>query len=121
MHDCIDRIILIVFFFRSLLFNVRCELNTDALDLVKLLASDHPKPVERHMIIELRQMQRKLQLDEREMRKLVVPLLSVKDSLSYFSDCPIVVQHIPGKTNPADCLTKPVDLKLLVAQFMIST
>ena len=53
------------------------------------------------------------------LRKLVVPLLSVKDLLGYFSGKKIGLFHIPGKTNPADALTKPIDLYTLVSRFMV--
>ena len=120
MHDCIDRLILIAFFFAQFGFKFECLLFSDALDLVKLLASDHPKPTERHMVIELREMQKKLKFDDKELKKLVVPCLALKELLSYFPNNVIALFHIPGKTNPADALTKPIDLSILVSRFMVS-
>jgi hypothetical protein len=120
MHDCLDRLILLAFFISEFGVSVKCSVYSDALDLVKLLASDHPKPAERHMVIELREMQKKLSFDEKELKKLVVPCLAVKDLLSYFPDKEIGLFHIPGKTNPADALTKPIDLSVLVSKFMVS-
>ena len=72
------------------------------------------------MLIELRAMQAKLRLDSKEVKKLVVPLLAVRDSLTYLPDSPIVLKHIPGKTNPADAFTKPVDVSILVDRFMVT-
>ena len=120
MHECIDRLILISFFVRELGFDFNCRIYSDALDLVKLLASDHPKPIERHMLIELREMQRKLKLDEKEIKKLVIPLLSVCELLDYFPNKRIDLMHIPGKSNPADTLTKPTDSTLLLSRFMVT-
>ena len=71
------------------------------------------------MVIELKEMQKKLKFDDKELKKLVVPLLSVKDLLGYFSGKKIGLFHIPGKTNPADALTKPIDLYTLVSRFMV--
>lgn len=119
MHDCIDRVILLAYFYSEFNFDVECSVYSDALDLVKLLASDHPKPIEKHMVIELKEMQKKLKFDDKELKKLVVPLLSVKDLLGYFSGKKIGLFHIPGKTNPADALTKPIDLYTLVSRFMV--
>ena len=47
-------------------------------------------------------------------------LLPVKDLLRYFSDSKMTMLHILGKTNPADALTKPIDLNILVSRFMIN-
>ncbi len=48
---------------------------------------------------------------------------SVKDlHLSYFpvKEIGLIVTYIPGKTNPADALTKSIDLSVLVSKFMVS-
>ena len=90
LHDCLDRIILLAYFIRQLSISVDCVIYSDAMNLIKLLESQNPKPLERHMLIELRDMQQKLNLDEREIRKLIVPLLSVKDSLCYFPEHPLM-------------------------------
>ncbi len=71
------------------------------------------------MIIELREMQRKLQFDYKKMKKLVIPLLAVGDLLR-FPNNPIILSHIPGATNPADVLIEPIDLKILVSRFMVN-
>ncbi len=53
-------------------------------------------------------------MSDKEVQKPVVPLLSVQDLFSFYSDNPISIRHIPGSENPADAFTKPVDLRLLI-------
>jgi hypothetical protein len=91
---------------------------SDALDLLKLLKADFPKPQARHMIIEIRSMQDKLKLKEKEIQKLVLTLRSIHDMLRFLPDARIRVEHISGKTNPADALTKILDVSLIRKDFL---
>lgn len=118
MHDCIDRMIVLMYFLSELKVTMKCTLFTDALDLIKLLKSDHPKPTARHMLMEIRQMQDKLTISEKEIKKLVVPLRSLHDMLRFIPSCSIKLEHISGTINPADPLSKPVDSNVLVSKFM---
>ncbi len=45
-------------------------------------------------------MQRKLQLKDKEVAKLVATLRSDHDMLNCFPNCVVTVNHIPGKTSP---------------------
>jgi hypothetical protein len=66
-------------------------------------------------------MQKKLNFDDKELKKLLVPCLAVNDLLNYFpNNNAISLFHIPGKNNPADALTKPIELSILVSRFMVS-
>ena len=65
------------------------------------------------MVIYLRGMQEKLGLQEREIRRLVVPLLSLRDLFNFYPSSPMHLQHIAGKQMPADAFTKPSDVSIL--------
>ena len=114
LHSCIDHSILLMYFIHQLKCTVDATIFSDSLDLIKLLSSDHPHPRERHMLIQLREMQKRLALSDKEVKKLVLPLLSTQDMFQFYSDSPISLRHIAGPTNPADAFTKPVDVSLLL-------
>jgi hypothetical protein len=118
MHNCLDRLILCIYFIKQLHVNVSSTLHSDSLDLIKLLNADHPRPTARHMLIELRQMQAKLVMNDSSVKRLVQPLLSIHDCLHYFPNNSIKLVHIAGNINPSDCLTKPADLHPLVSRYM---
>ena len=73
-----------------------------------MLGSDYPRPREKHMLIKLRQMQDAISLSNKEVNKLVTPLLSLGDLLNFYDDNPISLRHIRGDSNPSDALTKPL-------------
>ena len=113
MHSCIDMCILLMYFMSELKFSVDATIFSDSLDLINLLMSDYPKPREKHMIIELKRMQRKLNLVDKEINKLVNPLLSLSDLFVFYEKNPISLRHIRGENNIADAFTKPLDVNIL--------
>ena len=118
MHDCLDKLILLSYFLSELQVSLKSVIYTDSMDLVKLIKADHPKPAARHMLIELRAMQEKLNLSEKEVKKLVVPVRSLHDMLNFIPSRNINLEHVHGNVNPSDPLSKPVDLSVLVNNFM---
>jgi hypothetical protein len=118
MHDCLDRLIVLTYFLSQLQVLMKSVIFTDSLDLVKLVQADHPKPTARHMLIELRAMHGKLKLSEKEVKRLVVPLRLLHDMLHYIPSHCVQLEHVKGEVNPADPLSKPVDLHVLVNQYM---
>jgi hypothetical protein len=118
MHDCLDKLILCMYFISELHVKVHSTVYSDSLDLIKLLQADHPRPTARHMLIELREMQDKFNLSDKAVKRLVQPLLALHDCLHYFESSPIRLVHTPGIDNPADCLTKPADLSPLMSRFL---
>ena len=113
MHDCLDAVILLMYFIHQCVCTVLPQMLSDSLDLVKLLLSEHPKPLLKHMLIELRAMQDKLGLNEREIRRFIVPLLSLREAFNYYPQSRIQLKHIAGSTMPADAFTKPSDVNIL--------
>jgi hypothetical protein len=109
-----------MYFLSELRVDTQSTVYTDALDLIKLVSADHPKPTAKHMLIELRTIQSKLSLSEKEIRKLVTPLRSLHDVLNFIPSKRIEIKHIAGALNPADPLSKPVDLHTLVSKYMTS-
>ena len=73
---------------------------------VKRLHAEHPKPTTKHMIIKIREMQHKLQLQEKEIGNLIGTIRSIHDMLHYIPGATVCVNHIRRQTNPADGLTK---------------
>ena len=51
-----------MYFIRQFNCSVRADVYSDSMDLVKLLLSDHPKPLLRHMLIAITSMKDKLEL-----------------------------------------------------------
>jgi hypothetical protein len=117
-HDCLDRVILLLYFLSQLRVSIKPVIYSDALDLVKLLYAEYPKPTAKHLLIEIREIQNKLNIKEKEIKKLVLTLRSIHDMLHYLHDQQIRVQHIPGLTNPSDVFTKIVDTHVLVSSLM---
>jgi hypothetical protein len=116
LHVCIDFLVLFLVFLKYLSkFNIFCTLFSDANDLVLLLKSAHPRPIEKHLLIDLRAMQNKLH-GERDPALLLVPIMALRDlkgsSIDY-SGVPIDLLHIDGASNPADALTKPMSVATL--------
>jgi hypothetical protein len=116
LHVCIDFLVLYLVFLKYLSkAKISCSLFSDANDLVLLLTSAHPHPIEKHMLIDLRAMQDKLH-GERDPSKLLVPIMAVRDlkgSSVDYSGIPIELSHIDGASNPADAFTKPMSVSLL--------
>jgi hypothetical protein len=113
MHDCLDTTLLLIYFIRQFKCTVKSTVYSDSMDLVKLLLSDHPKPLLKHMVIELRAMQDMLNISEREVRRLVIPILSLRDLFTYYPSDRIELVHLAGKAMPADAFTKPSDVHML--------
>jgi hypothetical protein len=136
MFDCLDSMILIMHLLTTL--HVKCcvRLFSDAKDLVSLLTSPHPKPAEKHLLIELRTIKGLLDSEDvmhnravrvrelsskridRELDDCVRLVFAVQELVQYMPSCHILIQHVPGATNPADALTKPVDVRMLVSRYM---
>ncbi len=53
----LDVLILLIYFYSQLSIQVDVRLFSDAFNLVQLLKSPHPKPAEKHLLIELRKIQ----------------------------------------------------------------
>jgi hypothetical protein len=108
----------------------------DAQDFVSSLASGHPRPAEKHLLIELRAMQGLISTGDvvhnraarfhelsqkcinRDMDGCVRLLYAVNEIASYLPSCPILLQHNPGTSNPSDAFAKAVDVKCLVSSYM---
>ena len=134
LYDCMDALILVMYMFSQ--FHVKCSVRafSDAKDLVSLISSPHPKPAEKHLLIELRRLQALVDGDvgsrvgrlhgiserriDREVSECVRHVLAINELSAYMPSMPIAVSHIPGASNPADVLTKSVDVRYLASKFL---
>jgi hypothetical protein len=133
-YDCMDSLVLIMYMFAQ--FRVPCTVRvySDAKDLVSLILSPHPKPAEKHLLIEIRRLQSSLEGDvsarasqlhsvsarrkANDESDCVQLVQAIQDLALYMPDVPILLEHIPGATNPADALTKPVDVRYLASKYL---
>ncbi len=55
---------------------------------------------------------------EKELGDSIIQSLAIRDMLSYLPDYRIVLEHIQGTINPADVLTKSVDVNVMTRRFL---
>jgi hypothetical protein len=121
LHECVDVITMVGYFYRQFGLAVRSTLFSDADNLLMLLRSPHPRPGEWSLIPLLKVLQKKLagtpeSLSDKELRDLVVPILSAEGLLThcgYALGNAVVLRFVSGVENPADVLTKPREVSLL--------
>jgi hypothetical protein len=136
LYDCVDVLILLIYFYSQLRVSVSVDLFCDSFNLVQLIKAAHPKPAEKHLLIELRRIQELLDGPkgnriprlrnrdcekrlEKELDACVLQTMAVRDMLTYLPDYMIRLHHIDGVSNPADCLTKSVDVGNLVRTMLL--
>ena len=134
LYNCLDLLLLTLHLFSSLRVSLSVILFSDSLDMVTLLNQPHPKPAEKHLLIEIRKMQAELNgnvqnrvdrlgnITERRLNRdandCINLIYAVNELVTYMPSVPIILEHCEGKTNPSDCFTKSVDVCHLIDKFM---
>jgi hypothetical protein len=135
MYDCIDSMLLLMHFMTQLRVSCSVRLFSDSEDAVKLINAVHPKPSEKHLVIELRKYQelkdgvvgsrveRLVAVSEKRLRKELdvckQHVLALRELCTFMPCTPIAITHIPGSLNPSDALTKPVDTERILVDSLM--
>ena len=133
MYNCMDSLILNLHLFSQLQVKCYVKLYSDALNVVTLIRSPHPKPAEKHLLIEICQMQAIVDGDlstrvarlrtvseklmNRDVHDCMYLGMAIDELTRYMPTVPIHLEHCEGLTNPADAFTKSVDVCLLVDRY----
>ena len=106
LEEAVDYLIYLRPFLELFWPTVHLEVATDSADVVHLLNAVHARPSEKALVHKIREMHGKL---------MIVLLYALAETVKCDK---IIVSHIPGASNVADALTKPMDVSALYKRLL---
>uniref|UniRef100_A0A0G4HK82 RNase H type-1 domain-containing protein n=1 Tax=Chromera velia CCMP2878 TaxID=1169474 RepID=A0A0G4HK82_9ALVE len=103
LEDALDYALVTMRFIREIWKDSHCTIRTDSDGVCKMLKSKNPKPQEKDLIEQIREMGGKV---------CVVPAIAAMDGIE---EGKIRVQHVYGHQNYAGSFTKPMDVDLIAS------